>query len=869
MFKQQLFVALLLLFSLPSMAQGIRGTIKDDKGELLPFASIYVKEIGSGTSSNLEGFYEYRLPSGNYQVTFQFMGYATEIKNIKVGAGFETVNIVMKPQVINLASVTVESKAEDPSYTIMRKAIAKAEYHLLQNDSYSAEVYMKGTGQVTKVPWLLKKTFEKEGIDTSQVFTSESVSEIYFERPNTFKEKVISVRTTGQESNNANPNAYINSSFYLPDVVNAVSPLSPRAFSYYKFKYEGSFIERGYEINKIRVTPRSKGDDLFEGVIYIREDFWNIHSLDLTTSLMGFQVRIEQIFAPIKGEIWMPVTQKFEFSGSIFGLAGSYNYLASVSDYTVTVNEDLDPSVILIDEKIQAAPEEIKAIKTGNVAEGVNQVFKEEQEVSRKQFRKLMREYDKEERKETGEADVVSDYYFNIDSLATKKDSLYWISRRPVPLTDREIVGYQREDSTYFAEKAKAEADSSRLRNGERFRVQDVFFGSYYKFGDRLRFDFPGFIPRLRFNTVEGFNLDFTGTFSWREDTTTRLRISPFVRYGFSGKQVYGKVESIFGIGKNEQRSTFRVEGGNYIQQFNPTAIDDFSNSLYSLLAEKNYAKFYEKTYANVSFAKRFRFRYTIGAKLEWASRSELFNTTNYSIIDVENRLYRTNDINNNETLVGGFNDSKALISSLSFVVKPWLKFRKYNGRLIPLENSSPSFRLTYKKAFNEVLGSNTQYDHVEFGLKTTFDLGVRAKIDIEGEAGQFFNNQQVLFTDFKHFQGNRLPFTPLSVTGGYRLLDYYKYSTADQYASIFTHIRFRKFLFTQLPMLRLSGLKENLFVNYLATPTSGDYTELGYTIDNIFRVLRVEFVQSFQYGKAKNFGVRVGVAAIIGNNSN
>ena len=334
MLKQQFFIAFLLLFSFSSLAQGIKGTIKDDNGEALPFASIYVKEVGSGTSSNLDGFYEYRLPAGNYQVTYQFMGYATVIKNIKVGSGFETVNIVMKPQVINLASVTVE-----------------AEYHLLQNDSYSAEVYMKGTGQITKVPWLLRKTFEKEGIDTSQVYTSESVSEIYFERPNTFKEKVISVRTTGQESDNANPNAYINSSFYLPDVVNAVSPLSPRAFSYYKFKYEGSFRERGYEINKIRVTPRSKGDDLFEGVIYIREDFWNIHSLDLTTSLMGFQIRIEQIFAPIKGEIWMPVTQKFEFSGSIFGLAGSYNYLASVSDYTVTENEDLDPSVILIDEK--------------------------------------------------------------------------------------------------------------------------------------------------------------------------------------------------------------------------------------------------------------------------------------------------------------------------------------------------------------------------------------------------------------------------------------------------------------------------------------------------------------------------------------
>ena len=362
-------------------AQGIKGTIKDEKGEALPFASIFVKEVGSGTSSNLDGFYEYRLNPGTYQVTYQFLGYATQIKTVKVANGFEVVNLQMQPQVVNLPTFVLEANAEDPSYTIMRKAIAKAEYHLIQNDNYSAEVYMKGTGQVTKVPWLLKKTFEKEGIDTSQVFTSESVSEIYFERPNTFKEKVISVRTSGQDSDNANPNAYINSSFYLPKVVNAVSPLSPRAFSYYKFKYEGSFKERGYEINKIRVTPRSKGDDLFEGVIYIRENFWNIHSLDLKTSLMGFEIRIEQILAPIKDEIWMPVTQKFEFSGSIFGLAGRYDYLASVSNYQVTENKDLNPDIILIDEKIEQAPEEIEINKVESTADSTSQIFNTEQAV--------------------------------------------------------------------------------------------------------------------------------------------------------------------------------------------------------------------------------------------------------------------------------------------------------------------------------------------------------------------------------------------------------------------------------------------------------------------------------------------------------
>jgi hypothetical protein len=60
-------------------------------------------------------------------------------------------------------------------------------------------------------------------------------------------------------------------------------------------------------------------------------------------------------------------------------------------------------------------------------------------------------------------------------------------------------------------------------------------------------------------------------------------------------------------------------------------------------------------------------------------------------------------------------------------------------------------------------------------------------------------------------------------------------------------------------------GLKEDLFVNYLYTPTSDNYTEVGYSIDNIFRILRVEFVSSFRDFKYDDFGVRISIASTFG----
>ena len=56
---------------------------------------------------------------------------------------FREVNVTLKTQVTMLQTVTVKAGDEDPAYTIMRKAIAKAKYHLQQLDSYSARVYIR------------------------------------------------------------------------------------------------------------------------------------------------------------------------------------------------------------------------------------------------------------------------------------------------------------------------------------------------------------------------------------------------------------------------------------------------------------------------------------------------------------------------------------------------------------------------------------------------------------------------------------------------------------------------------------------------------------------------------------------------------
>nr|MCU0394180.1 DUF5686 family protein [Thermoflexibacter sp.] len=97
-----------------------------------------------------------------------------------------------------------------------------------------------------------------------------------------------------------------------------------------------------------------------------------------------------------------------------------------------------------------------------------------------------------------------------------------------------------------------------------------------------------------------------------------------------------------------------------------------------------------------------------------------------------------------------------------------------------------------------------------------------------------------------------------------FRLLDYYRFSTADKYAEGHAYIQFRKFLLTQFIYLRSFGWKENLFVNHLLTPKN-NYTEVGYALDGILRLFRVEAIAAFENGVYRDWGIRVGITTTFG----
>jgi hypothetical protein len=867
---KRLLACVLVLLSFVAFAGGVKGVIKGDDGAALAFATIYVKQTGSGAVSDMQGHYEITLPAGHYDILYHYLGYGTESRSVDITDVFIEINITLKTQVIQLQTVTVKAGKEDPAYTIMRKAIAKAKYHTQQIDSYTAKVYIKGKGQLKDYPWLAKKALEKEGITKDRVFIQESVSEIKYTRPNKFEEKVIAVYTNGN-NRNSSPNAYVFGSLYEPEIAETVSPLSPKSFSYYKFEYLGSFKDRTYEVSKIKITPRSKGDNVFDGIIYIVEDWWSIHSADLNATKLGIKFHVKQIYNPIEDKAWLPVSQQFFVEGRVFGFEFVADYLATVKDYKITLNPSLPVEMTVIDETVEKEQAKVVEKKFNKKNQDLQKRLAEGKEVTRKELNQMVKAYEKAEQKEQKAPEVIQETVYKVDSLAYKKDSTFWKDMRPVSLTKEEERGYHVADSMSTVQKKREEGDSLKPSKSKGFQPWDILTGDRYKLSDTENLQIH--MPFGGYNTVEGVNIFYKVSYYKRwvkrdslhpenRPKVSRLEISPIARYAFARDTYSG----ILRVNYRSQKRNITLEGGKYVQQYNhDEPIHHVVNTFMTLFLEENLMKIYERNYVDMLWREQISQRLTLYTQWTWARRSELFNNNSWTLIDNREKTYTPNAPVNVETNTD-FLPHNAFTGVIGFEARPWQKYRIRNGRKYRVDHSSPLFSAEYRKGFN-ALNSDVDFDQIELGVKQQFRFGIRGTLDLKVRGGTFFSTRKMYFMDYKHFIGNLTPFVTTDPVGSFRLLDYYKFSTNKEYLTVNMHYHWRKFLITRIPYVRMAGITENIFVNYLATPNSGNYTELGYGLDGILRIFRLEGAAAFENGTYQNVGFRIGIASNIGVN--
>jgi hypothetical protein len=109
------FLFMLLLPAFISHAQNftISGVIKEKKtGELAIGATIFIKELKRGTTTNNYGFYSITLPKGKYTVVFMYLGFSTHAESVELDQD-RVLDIALTQSGIEMQEVVVSGERPD------------------------------------------------------------------------------------------------------------------------------------------------------------------------------------------------------------------------------------------------------------------------------------------------------------------------------------------------------------------------------------------------------------------------------------------------------------------------------------------------------------------------------------------------------------------------------------------------------------------------------------------------------------------------------------------------------------------------------------------------------------------------------------
>jgi hypothetical protein len=306
-----LLLLCVLTLSATSWAQrsNIRGKITNDfTKEPIPFASIYWKKAGFGSTSDSSGHFLIRASHNLIDtLVVSYVGFADVYKQVRNNIK-DTSEIELVMRDLKMGS-TVEIKSKFNKGLRWWKNIVthKKNNNPYKYDNYAYELYNKMELDINNVSRkyftdkkLLKPfSFLLDNIDSVSdhkpflpVYMTEALSDYYYSvDPHRIREEIKAAKTDGMKNEsmlqfiggiNQKVNVYEN--FTNAMGKEFISPLSDVGDKYYNYKGADTQYIGGQRYLHLLFSPKRDGENTFSGDCWIHGSNWGIYSINLNIS---------------------------------------------------------------------------------------------------------------------------------------------------------------------------------------------------------------------------------------------------------------------------------------------------------------------------------------------------------------------------------------------------------------------------------------------------------------------------------------------------------------------------------------------------------------------------------------------------------
>ncbi len=781
--------------------------INDFTKESVPFASIYWKKAGFGTTSDSAGHFQLRL-SHNLVDTLvvSYVGFADVYKLFK-NTTKDTARVEMILKELKLSN-TVEVKSKFNKGLRWWKLIVanKPKNDPYKYENYAYELYNKIELDINNVnrkyftdKKLLKPfVFLLDNIDSVSdrtpflpAYITESLSDYYYSKaPHKIREEIKAAKTDGLKNEsilqfiggmNFKVNVYENFTNTLGKEF--ISPLSNVGDKYYNYKGADTQYISGQRYLHLLFSPKREGENTFSGDCWIHGSNWGIYRINLnisSTANINFVNRLSilQEFDLRPDSSWMFSKDKTVVDFTPFGKEKLSFIARKTSTYrNVRVN---DPSIIA----------------------------------------KLSKNAQKEE--------------LVIDESAKDKDKEFWNQQRHEELSVNEKKVYKMMDTIKtipaFVHYTKV---LTFIFDGHK-KLGAIEIGPWFKW-------FSG-------NQLEKIRMRFDiGT---TEQFSKHLRLHSYLAYGFKDNRFKGRADI-----------TYKLPGDNGITLYGSYTHDlDNGRTRYNdedITTDNLFSQLIRRPNVRQKFLGVDEIKFYVNK--EWKNKFSIqpfFVRTDYETFT---------PLPTRRQLSHNFSDQ--LISTelgIKFRLAPGEKTFSSHRRDRKIKSNAPIYEFRSAFGIKGVLGSGYEYQRLGLNITHTFRIPRWGKMNYMAYTGKLFSNNPLPFMVLEIHPGNEIYYYNKQ---SFNLMNRFEY-ISDEFAGINLEHNLEKKLINLLPFMRKTNMRQfwnlksvwgnlsdqnralniqDYYYEYrMRSLRGGFYTEVGTGFENIFKILRIDLVWRF-----------------------
>ena len=800
----------------------IQGKVIDAaSGDPIPYANIVFKGTSIGTTSDFDGNYLLKTTKPTDSIFASYIGYKPRHKAIKKGVK-QVINFQLEEDVTKLQEIVIKS-GENPAFEILRKVVRnKSNNDKRKLTAYEYDTYTKIEmdvdnltdkfrerkiiKQITQVLDSIEIIAGEDGKPILPVFMTESVSKLYYrDNPSLKKEYILKTKINGVGVEDGTTiTQMIGSTFqeynFYQNWLNIldkefVSPIADGWRIYYDYDLTDSLYIGNDFCYRLDFFPRSPMDLAFTGTIWITKAEYALKQIDAS---MGKQANL--------------------------------NFVDKIRLQQELVKTDLGPWLpvknrVLID---------------------VGQLGKENAGMLAKFY--------------TSNKNIITnkprDPVFYERSIETAEDSRmyeddkYWDTLRHEPLSATEKNVYKMMDTLRNIPVVKTYTE-----------IIKVVLDGYYEVG---KVDVGSYLGLLAWNDKEGVRVQLGLRTNYR--FSRKWVLHGQLAYGFTDEKLK-YLASVQRILSRDRWTTLTFRARKDISRLGVDNESLADNTILLALSQWGYFRrgFYSDEYRVALNRELFK-----GYSQKVSFRYWTFDPTFVF-------GYPANPEDVNSTILDSFQNSEVSIESR--YARDEVFLQDDNNRVSLGTTKWPIITLKYTHGFSGVFGSDFEYDKLKLGITKrikTGPLGV-GYLNLTGE----YIFDTLPYPMLGLHLGNQ---SPIYSSVLYSLMNYGEF-VSDHYAALQYQQYLEGFLLNRIPLLNklkwrllatsnviMGGMRQsNQDLISTVSPDGSEtlpvgffkngkpYVELGYGVENIFKLLRVDFVHRLSYldnPNARKFGV-------------